>query len=457
MDKIQEKRSRISRSINKFNGLSLSEKAITISFSFFVFLLIETILGNSGAWLSFGPVRLRMIIFALCFVTAVPKMIEKLLILLKNRFILSCIVFGLWILIAVYIGLKNGNNTEYIVSNVTGYLTIGLAPAIILYVDTFKKSHNVELLTTVLINTSLILAIMVSIIHFVIPFFTHKEIMEFSEQLNNISFGGFSFVSGGMYRIFLRSEIYFQIAIIVAISRELTKEKISWVNGFVISLLAFGMLLSLTRSFWIGALVGLVFLIYFRRKDLRKVLKLAIVSLSLLSMLIVTSMIIYRGNSIILVAMNRIESGLDVPSEEIPSPSNPDNISDGIRTEIFTSLIKRISESALIGNGMGAEIEKNSEGGNTEYLYLDLTMKLGIVGLLLFFLMYIELFLVFMKNRRRLRSEKPSYSDGYICALISVMVSSFFNPYLNNPIGLVFFLCVALILYSENERIQKSI
>lgn len=456
MDKIQTQKNSVGRSVEKFNKFSFSDKTLTISFTLFICLLIETILGNSGAWLSFGPIRLRMILFALCFVTAIPKAIEKFMVLVKNKFILSCAFFGIWMFVAIYIGIRNGNKIEYIVSNVTGYLTLGLAPVVILYVDTFKQKHYLDLLTNILVYTSFVLAIIVSIIHFAIPFFTPAEIMAFSKILNSISFGDISNFTANMYRIFLRSEIYFQIAIIIAISRELKKEKINWKNGFVISVLAFGMLLSLTRSFWIGAFVGLIFILYFNRANFRKILKLAILSLSFLSLLIVASMIIYRGNSIVHVAINRIESGLNVPTNEVPIPSNPDNNSNDIRAEIFDSIIEKINESVLIGSGMGTEIEANTTGGNTEYLYLDLTMKLGIVGLFLFFMMYIAIVDVFLTFRRVSHAKKQPFSEGYLSALISVMVSSYFNPYLNNPIGLVFFLCVALAVHVENDIIPKS-
>jgi len=430
VDKIQTQKSRINRSIEKFNEFSFSDKTLAISFTLFICLLTETILGNSGAWLSFGSIRLRMIIFALCFITAIPKVIEKFMFLVKNEFVITCVIFGIWVLFAIYIGIKNGNKIEFIVSNVTGYLTLGLAPVVVLYVDTFRKKYIIELLTNILVYTSFVLAIIVSILHFAIPFFTSQEIMEFNKLINSMSFGDISIFSANMYRIFLRSEIYFQIAIIIAISRELTKEKISWINGFVISVLAFGMLLSLTRSFWIGAFVSLIFVIYFYRANYKKVLRFAIISFSFLSLIVIESTIIYRENSIVFVAINRIQSGLVVPKNETPPPPTiPDNNSNAIRTEIFDSLIIRIKESVLIGSGMGAEIKENTTGGNTEYLYLDLTMKLGIIGLFLFFMMYIAVLKVFLKFRKISHYKRQSFSEGYLSALIGVMVSSYFNPW----------------------------
>jgi O-antigen ligase len=382
--------------------------------------------------------------------------IEKFKYILKNKFFLACALFGIWMIVEVFVGYFNGNNPSYIVSNVTGYLTLSLSPVVILYVYTFQGSRYTKLFTDVLVYSSFILALVVTFFHFAMPFYTHKEIMEFSKILNDLSFGGFSSVSTGIYRIFLRSEIFFQIALVISISRELAKERIDWFNTFVIGVLAFGMLISLTRSFWFGAIVSLVFVLFFNRKEVKKLARLAFFSLTIFSLLIISSAVSYRGGSIVLAALNRVQSGLETPVGDLPTTSNPDNASDSIRKEIIDSLIHKINDSVFIGNGMGAEIDKNSVGGNTEYLYFDLTMKMGIIGLILFAFMFFFIFKRFIDNYLRNKNSKLTLSQGYISALVGVMVSSFFNPYLNNPIGLVFFLGTAMIVYSETLDLNKE-
>ena len=449
MQTIQDQKNRKADLSKSWMSYSFSDKALSLSASLFIILIAETILGNSGAWLSFGPVRFRMIIFAFCLITALPKAFEKYKYILKNKFFVSCALFGIWMIIEIFIGFYNGNNPSYIVSNVTGYLTLSLSPVVILYVDTFRGSRYIKIFTDALIYSSFILALIVTFIHFAMPFYNHIEIMEFSMMLNNLSFGGFANVSADIYRIFLRSEIFFQIALVISISRELAKERVSWFNTFVIAVLAFGLLISLTRSFWLGALVSLLFVLYFNRKEINKIARLAFFSLTIFSLLVISSTVFYRGSSVILAALNRFQSGLETPANELPSSSNPDNASDSIRKEIIDALIYKINDSVFIGHGMGAEIDKHSVGGNTEYLYFDLTMKMGIVGLILFTFMFVFIFKRFIDNYLRNKYGKHTLSQGYISALVGVMVSSYFNPYLNNPIGLVFLLGTALVVYSE--------
>ena len=88
--------------------------------------LFECTVGGSGRWLSVGPLSIRMILFALCFVAALPEVWLQRKGLLKNPLIWLTLLFGAYILFSAFLGWKNGNRLGFIWGDISGFLPLAL-------------------------------------------------------------------------------------------------------------------------------------------------------------------------------------------------------------------------------------------------------------------------------------------------------------------------------------------
>ncbi len=423
-----------------------------ISFFFYAILMIEIVLGNSGRWLAVGAVSFRMVMFVLCLFFSIPSVLGSYKRLTKDKFIILNILFAVWLLICAYIGYKLGNNPSYIFSDISGFLILSLSPAVFVYMQNEDRAKITEFLTTIIIYSAVCLAICVGVIHFLIPFLSIRQIMDINSVLNDMSFGGLSLLSGNIYRIYLRSELYFQIALVILIVKQLNADKFDRKEILMTAIIAFGSLLSFTRSFWIGMFVSLLFIFLVFRKHIIKIVRLAMYCFAVLILILTVSLAVYRGSSVVFVGFNRII--MSVAPDVTSLTDTEDNSlyqSDGLRTDVVMLLQANIVKSPFIGSGLGKSLEKLRTGGKTEYLYYDLTMKTGVIGLLLFLLPFFYLFQSYFVNSKLNRKIKlKRISHGYMAALLGVMVSTIFNPFINNPIGLMFVLTVSMIISEEN-------
>ena len=117
--------------------------------------------------------------------------------------------------------------------------------------------------------------------------------------------------------------------------------------------------------------------------------------------------------------------------------------SDALRLTTTQQLWENIRKSPIIGLGLGAEISSRPEGLN-EYIYLDVWSKAGIVGLVLYFVPLLWIFLGIWKNREEdicTRREKCVW----VAVLLGFMAYSYFNPYMNGSMGVIFYCCTMAI------------
>lgn len=97
--------------------------------------------------------------------------------------------------------------------------------------------------------------------------------------------------------------------------------------------------------------------------------------------------------------------------------------------------------SALIGHGFGYGIEERSS--YMEISYLDIFHKQGIFGLAVWMLLLVS---VVFYGKSASRKYKET-ADFWITAVLMVYLQSFFNPYINNPMGLTVILMGLVFCY----------
>ena len=107
-------------------------------------------------------------------------------------------------------------------------------------------------------------------------------------------------------------------------------------------------------------------------------------------------------------------------------------------------LRRRIAQKPIIGSGLGANLDDVRSDGKAEYMYMDITMKTGFVGIILMFVTFfgfcvkplVTHFTTKAFQKEVLWSSKRMRNHVLLAALVGVAVTSIFNPFLANPMGI---------------------
>jgi hypothetical protein len=263
------------------------------------------------------------------------------------------------------------------------------------------------------------------------------------------------------------------------------------------SLVAMGLVLSLTRAFWLGAAAALVVLLILSVRDAGRLLRNVGLVVVGLVILVTVSVAAYRGPALIVAAAERLSPGLvvvlppgespdradsgevligtttstDAPTDatqptstptptatqppEMPSAGDdPDAAAVEIRSRTLELSKERIRERPLTGWGLGYNLDEIRQDGRTEYMYWDLLLKLGAPGLALFVLLY-----AWMPVRARIRRPGGGASTASMAlsaSLAGVAVTSYFNPFLNSTLGILVLLVLVGVAKAEQEPDRMS-
>ena len=127
--------------------------------------------------------------------------------------------------------------------------------------------------------------------------------------------------------------------------------------------------------------------------------------------------------------------------------------SDYIRVAIVQQVFEAITWwSAIIGHGFGFGIEARSS--YMEISYLDIFHKQGIFGLAVWLLLLVSV--IYLGKTASMKYKETA--NFWVTAVLMVYLQSFFNPYINNPMGLTVILMGLVFCYrfSQDERFADS-
>src|SRR3990167_6579707 len=288
-------------------------------------------------------------------------------------------------------------------------------------------------------------------------------------------------VDQGFFRVFFQGHIYELLALIVllgiigyrcsvkyqvlSINNYLSLVKSHWLLGVG---LASVVILSFSRSFWVGgaaSLIVLFFLIIFILKTKWRAIGLFlfyIISIFTISFILIFALMNIpprKGKSISL-------SGL------VSERATVQEAAGQSRMELLKPLWTGILKHPIIGSGFGAIITYNSKdprilqnnplGEYTtfsfEWGYLDLWYKMGILGPLAYLGLIGSVLLALwraMKEKTEIILAGISIkaiSLGVFAALIALAAVHFFTPYLNHPLGIGFIILASLFTAFVRNR-----
>jgi hypothetical protein len=292
--------------------------------------------------------------------------------------------------------------------------------------------------------------------------------------LQDTGLGEVSYLTGRFFRVFFISQIFPMLAFLMIwaqliVSTGMTKKE----RRFLIMLAGLFLtvvIMSLSRSLWIGLAGGVAISIFFvpLRKSIRLVIGGFIAAALCAGALRVVSPPTFDAWSERLVSIVR-------PGEEGASTN---------RINLLAPLTDGIGQSPWFGNGFGTTIEYESvtpEKQGTlrvylsEWTYLDILLKIGVVGLGIYLLLlavpmvrgvrYVRVRIADVPDNRDVIKQtdlrdyaikKPARDViviGFIIATIGFLVTNLTTPYLNHPLGIGFLvLFITMLSTFEKER-----
>jgi hypothetical protein len=445
----------------------------------------ECAIGSSGRWLSFGPVSIRMVLFGLAFLCTLPNVWLQRRRPFQISFAIIVTVFFLWLLVSALIGYQNGNATEFIRNDITGFLTLALIPGAVL---TLNSGTRLRQMTNVLFYASLGLSIVVLIIHYSIPF-QWIDLYQLNELINEFALGGLADIGFGVLRIYFRSQIFMQLTIVIGIWKIATEQKNRIRNTISTGVIVFALLLSFARGYWVGFVIALCLYLILARKTGRAKWAATFAVLAVTVLLMIASWTLYtkpyvfrafasRMDSRIMVLLPTFGGQLDflTPSENIGDSEDPiyldptlskENVeAANIRIKSIEEQYKLFMEKPVAGWGLGKNLDGIRTDGKTEYMYWDLLTKTGLIGVMLLVAVcaYHPVRLMCKIHAARRKKAETPYAPRdvthltyvYVAGLISVAATSYVNPYLSTPLGLAILLITIAACRLSYAEIDSS-
>lgn len=415
-----------------------------------IVILAELLVGGKGYLFSqvfgSGKISIRIALFTVVIViwllrhrgngnplTRIPLVFRKWLIFL-----------GVVLVWGVAFGLINQRGIGTVYFDANAFLFFLLAPVVFSPTVNLVRLRDFLLLVVAAATTVLGVKSLLSL-----GLFAHVDpgqLNSFYRWIRVTGVGEIAYINGNAYRVFFQSQIWGMFgAFLIAALLLPGRDRIQMPKWLFIPLVlgSTAVLISLSRSFWAGGLValltGIVLGFAHFRWNLKQFLLIGAVSLGIIGLsYTLTSWALNfpypfppsRGSQAAKLIGQRFET---IGGEAAVSS----------RLNELEPLREGILRNPAIGSGFGTQLTYTSNdprqlqspnhGVYTTYAfewgYLDLILKIGLIGLV----MYLGLLWAI---GRQLWLNQTRFGFGLLLALISLAVVHITTPYLNHPLGI---------------------
>ena len=451
-------------------------------------VLLELLIGSKG-YLFFDNIfdvriSIRIALWSVVMLvwlvkTLVPLIREKNSIAELKNFFLSFKTgerrnFALLALFVLW-GLFNGlliarNSTTDTLLDFNGWLFFLL---IFPLTSVLRKREDLENILPILAAGAFWLAVKTFFLAFVFSHFPMDSgAFRVYRWIRTSGVGEITQIKGGFFRIFFQSQIFSLISLFIfsaLLFHQLIREKFSkllgnkkfWLTYFAVSFFLAVILISMSRSFWLGATAGFIFFLPFIYRTIKSTgqnfYKKFILILIIFFTASISSIILIVGTATF--PLPRPIAGFNTRSL-LDSRLNNNEAAIISRWVLLPSLWQKILQAPIFGSGFGTNLTYQSSdprqllspnhGEYTTYTFewgwLDIWLKLGLIGVVIY------LILIYQLVKNTLKNYNNNFYHNILfyalsCALIGITVIHFFSPYLNHPLGIGFI----IFLYAINQ------
>ena len=403
--------------------------------------IAELVIGSKGYLfqLTIGSTAIswRMMMFAILLLVALIKIVKKRNFKIFGNFPRALIWLFAWLCVAGLWGLIRGNSSANVYFDVNAflYLLIFIPWLVILPTDPNWRSRALTILlagATIVGLESWLMLLLFGQDLSVLPTIYH--------WIRNTGVGEITLINGHLYRIFLQSQIYCLLIFGLTLVVWIRGQAASW-WWWPMMFSGLGVIISLSRSYWLGLGAISIWCLYIllRPHTAKAWRRLSVViPVGLLIWILISWAVNWPspwpihgrgGNANVIIARLHTSGAADASTA---------------RQNQFHPLIQAIIRHPVIGSGFGTTVTYYStdprvRGWRTtaafELGYLDLWLKIGLIGL--------GLYAWWVINTMRLIS-RNNLSVYFLAGMIALLVVNLTSPYLNHPLGLGWILLASI-------------
>lgn len=363
--------------------------------------------------------------------------------------------------LGVIVGLLSNNNQLFFFLELKRWLYLFLLLPLII---SFRSTEEIRKLCIVIASAIVALCIKVIILIYIFSHSFLPLVYDVYGWMRQNLLGEITRWPSGFSRIFMQSQIFLLPAattFFLVTYKKLQNRQLSF-KGKTLGLILLTIscisviIASLSRSFWIGVIIGSLVTgtcyIYLYRPKLKQVVSFCLV---LLGTLVVSTLFLF-----LVVRFPFPSPSAIIDTSLLTDRAIKMEAGAASRWSLLPVMWKEVSRSPLVGYGFGKSLtyqtydprilSSASNGLYTTYAFewgwLDIWLKLGLVGLTA----YVWLLWTLFKDAFALSRKQILPGLIIIFSLVSLVIVHFFTPYLNHPLG--FGYLALLIIYLENKK-----
>ncbi len=423
------------------------------SFSLYI-PLAELFWGSLGHSFEYQTVNSRLLVFVVVLLVFLLKNIFKLrrLKILQDKWLLNLYLFLLLLFLG---GLASAYYNDYPINDVfkdaNAYLYLMYLP---IWYQIYQKKYLQNII--IILQTAAVVVSVKTLIIFNI--FVHDysflDTNSIYKWIRDTRTGEVTPFESNFVRVFMQSQIYVLAAWFVTLIKYIEGFK-NKNNFLLLSLFSSALIISLSRSFWLGGVVAIIFLfisLFLYQRRLPHLFVYLIILGSILAGFVFTDLLynLPKYNSLNIFTQRKVDS-----SEAAVSS----------RQALLPVMWDAIKEQPIIGHGFGKQLTyqssdpriknlDNPEGNYTTYSFewgwLDQWLKAGAIFVACFMLWVLLIY----KRSLNLINHYPEVAFISVTLISYLIFIHIFSPYLNHPLGLgmLMFLTIFVSKYAQQEQ-----
>ncbi|MFC4323384.1 O-antigen ligase family protein [Litchfieldia salsa] len=434
-------------------------------------LFIEVFVGGGGRLIDFGVVSIRQVLFLLLFVVYVVRIVKLKAFFNKeiNTFYrFTPVTIGIyliigWFAVSAILGFINGHPLSIIVMDFFRVSYFILYFPLAYYIS--SQRFTVKRIITLLKGSALAVALFTITISLLgKTIFGGEDFKPFYDFMNWIMNDDLFFRPSNS--VFYKSHLFVVIGLVLSLNSVLNKKytKVDIANLIFCSTSA---VWSETRGFLLAFMISVLMIIILDTKVMtdpvkgiqQKFKKLAQSKMYLKKLVILILVFISVPFSYQYMTLERFqEEPIPVTPDVVEEPAGEEinDISVNARIDfIIASKDILLSSPAVFvfGTGYGMEIDGRLNG--IEMSFLDILVEQGLIGLFIWFYLFFLVFYNYYYIYKR--GEKLNTLDiSIMSAFMGLLLLTNINPFINNPIGISFFLIALIISQNRKEQFLMS-
>lgn len=439
-------------------------------------MVAELLIGSHGyivAFMTSGglSVSLRIAMFLVVGSVALVKALkDRSLLVWQAPLRTPLLLMAAVILYAIGRGIQQGNGFANVFFDSNAFLFFAAAMP---FWQAIRNSEDLRFLLQVAFGASVASVAKVLLLVYM---FSHKlwwALPETYRWVRDTRIGELTQMTESFFRIFFQSQIYTVIAFFVVLAFLVhasfgqglvtaLRQRSSAAKLFVLSLMMASILVSLSRSNWMGMVAAFLSLPLFLRLLGRPLWSWAFRSAGY----VVASMFIaiFLVAGLILVPFPPAGGGFSASLFGSRALTFKEEAGVGSRWALIGPLWQAIIQHPVLGQGFGKEVTyktedprllaQNASGEYTTFIfewgYHDLWLKLGVFGLLAYIVLLVTLARQFIAWAKTHHQESTGWQHalvlGMTTGLVAILVTHTTSPYINHPLGISYLLLYALTL-----------